>query len=143
MKAILNIETLNKYERELHWVARILIMIYIGIIFLFAFYMPADSAGFWAHIIASIVVFITLIISWNHELEGIAIFTGFALLSIAVFDTYRSLFSLFTITVPLFVIAILFVVDFHAKKKHIKEMKEFRKAEKKNAKIEKRLNNIK
>ena len=136
---IINVEKLNEYERELHWVARALILLYTITVFALAFYMPQNKLGYWTHIIASIVVFIALIVSWNHELEGIAIFTGFALLSIAAFDTYKSLFSLFTITVPLFVIAILFAIDFHAKKKHLKAMEEFRKAEKRNLQIKKKL----
>ena len=119
--------------RFVHWSPRILCILAILFVSLFA----ADSfspgltiwqqlGAFFIHLIPSIVLLFLLIIAWKWELIGGIIFTAIGLgLSPFVFiHNYRmnhsvgmSLFIILMITFPFVVVGILFITSHYMKKR--------------------------
>ena len=123
--------------KVIHWVPRILCIIAILIISLFAAdaFAPGLSIGeqirdFIIHLVPSFILLALLIVAWKWELVGGIIFMLIGLgLSPVIFkhnynmnhSIWMSLGIILTITIPFFIVGLLFVVSHFRKKKHLKE----------------------
>lgn len=120
----------------LYWTPRILSMIFILFISLFAFDVFEGNSGFWnialalfMHLIPSFVLVVILIISWKHELVGgIAFILGGLLYIWRViltaiqnpFEWYLVSWSII-IAGPAFFIGILWILNWKRRKKEKKK----------------------
>ena len=117
----------------LHWLPRILCILSIGFISLFALDAFAPGLTFWQqigdfliHLIPSIILSVILIIAWNRELIGgiIFIIIGVALSPSIFLNNYRINKSVWTslgiiviICIPFVIVGILFLVSYFKNKK--------------------------
>ncbi|MEI6696926.1 MAG: hypothetical protein WCO13_12765 [Bacteroidota bacterium] len=126
---------MNKTLSILHWTPRIICM--LAILFVSMFALDAFESGlsiwqqiggFLIHLIPSFVLLTFLIISWKWEYVGGIIFAiiGLGLSPFVFMLNYRmnhsilqSLFIILVITIPFFVVGILFILSHFIKKKNI------------------------
>ena len=121
----------NKSSRlasTIRWVARILCILAIAFISLFAVDVFTEGASlslgqkivaFLMHMIPSFVLIIALIIAWKHELVG-GILIALIGLATAVFISTRrgmpfnrrSLQTVATINVPFIIVGVLFIISY-------------------------------
>ncbi len=121
--------------RLFHWLPRIICILAILFVSLFA----ADSfapgltiwqqlGGFLMHLIPSFILLASLIVAWKWERIGGIIFMAIGLgLSPFIFmlnynrnhSIGMSLFIILTITIPFFVVGILFIISHNIKKKNL------------------------
>jgi len=122
----------------LHWLPRILCILSIGFISLFALDAFAPGLTFWQqigdfliHLIPSIILSVILIIAWNRELIGgiIFIIIGVALSPSIFLNNYRinksvwtSLSIIVIICIPFVIVGILFLVSHFKNKKKQSEI---------------------
>jgi hypothetical protein len=88
----------------LHWLPRILAVIFIAFISIFALDVVGDTKWYIAlpmHLIPSFILTLLIIIAWKHERVGGILFLAAGLLAAIFFHTFL-LFS------PVFLIGILF-----------------------------------
>ena len=124
---------MKKGIRVLHWTPRILCILAI----LFISLLAMDSFGsdltfrqqlgeFLLHLVPSYILVILLIIAWKWELIGGIIFalTGLVFSPVIFQHNYKmngsvwaSLETVFFITIPFFIVGILFIVSHYRKKK--------------------------
>jgi len=114
----------------LYWTPRILSIVFILFISLFAFDVSDGNTGFWnialallLHLIPSFVLLILLVISWKHELVGGVTFilAGiahmiFSVVRVGVEPWYVSFAVSLIIDVPAFFIGILWILNWKNKK---------------------------
>lgn len=118
-----------KTNKFIYWIPRILSIIFICFITLFSFDVFGNNYGFWGtmvaflmHNIPTFVLIAILIISWKYEIVGGIAFILAGLLyilSLAMnpqFEWYMISWSLI-IAGPAFLIGILFLINWHKKKK--------------------------
>ncbi|MFZ4413176.1 MAG: DUF7670 domain-containing protein [Bacteroidales bacterium] len=126
---------MNKTLSILHWTPRIISILAILFVSMFALdaFAPGLSiwqqiGGFLIHLIPSFVLLTFLIISWKWEYVGGILFAIIGLgLSPFVFmlnyrmnhSIFQSLFVILVITIPFFVVGILFILSHFIKKKNI------------------------
>jgi hypothetical protein len=123
--------------RNFHWIPRILCILAILFVSLFA----ADSfapeltlwqqiSGFFIHLIPSFVLLLILIVSWKRELLGGIIFIvlGIIFTPIVFSMNYQmnhsvgtSLSVIAAITIPFILIGVLFLISYFRKKKELKK----------------------
>lgn len=104
------------------WIPRILGILYICFISLFA--LDAFSGevrflekivGFIIHLIPSLVLILVLLIAWKNERMGGFLFVVLSLAFTLFFNTYRNWIAFLFISSPVLVIGILFVISAIAK----------------------------
>jgi hypothetical protein len=90
----------------LYWLPRILIVIYLIFISLFALDELGNTLGFVIHLIPSFIVLTVAIYIWKNELFG-----GLLLIILGIiFSIYfRNIYAFIAVAVPLIVIGLLFV----------------------------------
>lgn len=119
--------------KVIHWVPRILCIIAILFVSLFATDAFAPGLSIWEqfrdfiiHLIPSFILLALLIIAWKWELVGGIVFMLIGLgLSPVIFkhnynmnhSIWMSLGIILTITIPFFIVGLLFVVSHFRKKK--------------------------
>lgn len=125
---------MNTNKGFLHWTPRILCILLILFISMFAMDSFAPGFTFWQqiaafaiHLIPTFVLIGLLILSWKKEFIGGLIFTliGIGLSPILFIFNYKmnhslgmSLLVISTLTVPILIIGILFILsDYHKKRK--------------------------
>lgn len=124
---------MDQLGKILYWLPRILCIIAILFISLFALDAFAPGLTIWQqigdfliHLIPSFILLILLIIAWKWELIGGIIFTviGLGLSPIVFIHNYNmnhsvwmSLGIISTITIPFAVVGILFIIDHYRKRK--------------------------
>src|SRR3989339_1244141 len=102
----------------LKWLPRILAMIYIVFISLFAldvFGQNFSFMGLFMHLLPSIFLTICLLVAWRHELVGAVLFGSFAIAYFIVISFHFSWMNFSIIGLPLFVIGALFFLSRLAK----------------------------
>lgn len=104
-------------ERIFYWLPRILSILFIGFISLFALdvFMMGGSwwmllEGFLIHLIPSFVLLLLLLIAWRNERFGGATFIFLAVVFTLFFKTYSEILLFFLISFPVFVIGVLFLL---------------------------------
>ena len=118
----------NKY---IFWMPRILSIAFILFLALFSLDIFGNGLNFWQTVIAlfmhnipSLILLITLLISWKYELFGGIIFSlaGIFYICLTIFNNslnwYIALSWALTIALPALLIGILFVVGWFKKKKN-------------------------
>ena len=126
---------MNKTLSILHWTPRIICILAILFVSMFALdaFEPGLSiwrqiGGFLIHLIPSFVLLTFLIISWKWEYVGGILFAiiGLGLSPFVFMLNYRmnhsilqSLFIILVITIPFFIVGILFILSHFIKKKNI------------------------
>src|SRR3972149_1113428 len=106
---------MNTLPKVLYWTPRVVCLLYIGFISLFAldvfsgeYNLAQTLVALTMHLIPSMLIFLALVIAWRWELAGSIVFDVLAVgWLIYVGDFGKSLI----ITLPLFVISSLFVGD--------------------------------
>ena len=103
--------------KTLTWLPRILVMVYILFISMFALDSFADGLswlsllGFLIHLIPSFVLVGILILSWKYKLAGGITFIVLSIIFTIFFNTYKDIIVFLLISLPLLVIGTLFIVD--------------------------------
>jgi len=98
----------KKFHRILLFLPRILSVLYLCFLSLFAFDTPIFSLGFLIHLIPSFVIAVAIYIGWRSSSAGGVLFLILAGLSVWLFHTYKDSATFFLISAPLFVISMLF-----------------------------------
>ena len=111
-------------KKTLTWLPRILTIIFICFISMFALDEFSDPNGFWLnlagfliHLVPSFALIICLILAWKKPLIGGIIFIFLSVVFTFAFDTYEDVVTLLIISFPLLLVGILYLVDFHLRKK--------------------------
>lgn len=89
-------------------IPKLVSILYIVFISLFALDTPILSLGFLIHIIPSLILVIILIFSWKNGKIGATAFLICGIMFTFFFNTYRELISFPVVTLPLLVISGLF-----------------------------------
>jgi len=97
---------------------RILAILYIAFISLFALDVFGEGYGFWGttlalfmHLIPSFILILCLVLAWKKPIIGGAIFVVLGIIFTLWFRTYQRIEVFLIISLPLFVIGIFFIVD--------------------------------
>jgi len=108
-------------QKIIHWLPRVLAILFIIFISLFSLDVFEMEAGFWQkiggfliHLIPSYILIIATIIAWKKEFIGVVLFIIFSV-ALAIL-TKAELASLLVILPP-FIIGILFLVSWRKRKK--------------------------
>jgi hypothetical protein len=111
-------------KKFLAWSPRILTITFIIFISLFAldaFTEPnnfwLNLAGFFIHLIPSLILIIILLISWRQKLFGGITFIILSIIFSIFFHTYEDLIVFAILTVPMLIIGILYLIDHYKNKK--------------------------
>ena len=126
---------MSKALKIIHWIPRILCIIAILFISLFASDAFGHGGGFWKelgdfiiHLIPSFILLIFLLIAWKWELIGGIVFTviGLVMTPIVYSHNYAmnqnvgmSLIIIASITLPFIVVGVLFIISYYMKKKQV------------------------
>lgn len=117
-------ETKQVFGKILHWTPRVLTIMFILFLGLFALdvfsgdYITLEMLlGLTVHLLPNLALALALIIAWKWQRVGgiIFLFLGFGFM--IFFNTYRQLMTFLIISGPLFLIGALFVFDWYFNKK--------------------------
>ena len=108
----------------MYWIPRILAIVYILFISMFALDI-FDSytrfvdviVGLFMHLIPSFLLIIALVIAWKKERTGGIVFISLGILMILWFRTYDQIINFLTISFPVLVIGTLFIISDYIKKR--------------------------
>jgi hypothetical protein len=110
-------------KRLLHWVPRILCILFAGFISLFALDVFGEGYGFWktilallVHLIPTWITLIVLAISWRREWVGGVGFSALGLTYLVMFWGRFQWSAYALISGPLFLIGILFLLNWHCRR---------------------------
>jgi len=110
-------------KKWIYWTPRILSIIFILFLSLFALDVFEEGLGFWMtvlalliHLIPSFILVIILIISWKHELVGGISFIVLAVIFTFFFKTYENIFSILFISFIPLIIGILWILNWKKKR---------------------------
>lgn len=110
---------MNLRIKILHWFPRVLIIIYILFISVFAldaFYGEASLVhkitDFLIHLIPSLFMILILLIAWQRELLGGLLFLIVGLIATFFYATFISASTFFCISCPLYLTGILFIISY-------------------------------
>ena len=110
-------------NKILYWTPRILSIIYIIFLSLFAMDVFGESYSFletivalFMHLIPSLILAGITFLAWKKEKAGGIIFILLGIIFTIFFNTYREIISFLLISLPIFIIGILFLMN-HFKKK--------------------------
>jgi hypothetical protein len=125
-----------KINRFVYWFPRVLSIVFILFLSMFALDIFDMNLGFWGtivglfmHLIPSFILIIVLLFAWRYELVGAIVFTLFALFYIAQLTAtilmnpsdslpwFVAITWSMTIAGPALLIGILYFVNWHLKKK--------------------------
>lgn len=107
-------------KKLLYWIPRILSIIAIIFISIFAFDEPLASLGFLIHLLPSFILIIILIIAWKWEFIGGIIYIAIGIVFTIFFKTYEDIIVFLLISLPWIIIGVLFILN---SKKKIKKRK--------------------
>jgi hypothetical protein len=117
-------------NKMLFWTPRILTIVFILFLGLFALdsfegeqSMIKKIGGFFIHLIPNFVLIVVLIVAWKHEWVGTIAFTLVGIAYIIMFWGRFPVATYFTISGPLFLIAVLFWLNWMNRKKLDNEKK--------------------
>ncbi len=118
----------RKENKWLFWTPRILAIVFTVFISLFALDVFAEGYTFWQaigafliHLVPTYILIIAIVIAWRFELAGGIIFITLGIWYIIM--TFRDIhyLTILIIPVPLFIIGILFLVNYFLIKKKIRK----------------------
>ena len=104
------------------WSARIIALLFIAFISLFAFdsfsgeeSFVAEIGHFLMHLVPTFVLVVCLVIAWKNPPLGGFLFIGVAILFTIYFGTFKQLETFFMISVPPIIAGILFLLSWNNK----------------------------
>ena len=126
---------MSKALKIIHWTPRILCIIAILFISLFASDAFGHGGGFWKelgdfiiHLIPCFILLVFLLIAWKWELIGGIVFSVIGLVMTPIVYSHNfamnqnvgmSLIIIASITFPFIVIGVLFIISHYMKKKQV------------------------
>lgn len=96
-------------DRIMYWLPRVLSIIFI--LFLSVFALDTPFPGFLMHLLPSLSVVAVLLIAWKRECFGSWLFVMLGGAFMMFFKTYESISMFLMLSMPLFMIGILFLYD--------------------------------
>ena len=116
---------MNKNLRKiLYWFPRILMILFICFISLFALDMFGEDLGFWEmlvgffmHMIPTFALVILLTIAWKWEKVGGILIILLGVIFTIFFNTYREIITFLLISMPVFIVGGLFIWNWLLKKR--------------------------
>ncbi|MBU4501272.1 MAG: hypothetical protein KKA79_01670 [Nanoarchaeota archaeon] len=110
----------KKRNRLLYWSPRVLCIIFILFISMFAldvfeYPFPEVLVALFMHLIPSFILTAVTILAWKKEKIGGIIFIGLAVFSVFFFNTLENPESLLFITGPVLLVGILFLLNHYKK----------------------------
>ena len=114
----------NFSKRMLFWIPRVLSIIFIAFLSLFALDVFSEDYSFWQtvlaliiHLIPSIVFIVALILAWRWEWIGSIAFTALGIVYIVMFRDREFSWSVYVMmSGPLFLLGILFLINWLCRK---------------------------
>ena len=110
-------------NKTLYWAPRVLAIIYIIFLSLFAFDVFGEGYSFletivalFMHLIPSLILVAITFLAWKKEKMGGIIFILLGIIFTIFFNTYREIISFLLISLPILIVGILFLIN-HFKKK--------------------------
>lgn len=109
----------------LYWFPRILMILFIGFISLFAFDVfgeynfPEILLALFMHLLPTFALIIILIIAWKKELIGGIITILFGIFTIFMFGTWKEPVSFLIISLPVLIIGSMFILHHYLIQKKI------------------------
>ncbi|MFC1960524.1 hypothetical protein ACFLYO_07430 [Chloroflexota bacterium] len=104
--------------RTVHWLPRILAIVFSGFLAIFALDVFSEGYSFgetlvalFMHLIPSLMVLVVLGIAWKWPLVGGVLFLALGIFSVFFFNTYQDLITFLLISLPVFVVGLLFLLD--------------------------------
>lgn len=124
---------MEKSVRVFHWIPRIICILAILFVSLFALdaFAPGQPflkqiGGFFIHLIPSFILLALLLVAWKWEIVGGTVFIllGLGLSPLVFYQNYKmnqsigmSLGIISAVTIPFALVGILFIVSYYKKKK--------------------------
>ena len=110
---------MNMQQRKFFiWFPRILTVAFIAFLALFALDVFGEYENWqetltalFMHLIPDFILLIALAIAWHWKVIGGFLFLVLAVISMIFFDTYEHIVSFLIISLPVFIIGILFILD--------------------------------
>lgn len=100
------------------WLPRIIALLFVGLLVLLSMDSFAGDRsvgekmlGFLIHLIPAFAVVICLLVAWKFRVLGGLLFIVMGLIFTIFFGTYRSIPSFFSISLPLLLAGILFMIS--------------------------------
>jgi len=110
----------KRHNNLLYWLPRVLMILFILFISLFAldvfgedYAAPEFAVALVMHLLPTIFLVVLAIVAWKWEKIGGILIILLGLLFTLFFDTYENLISFLIISVPMFLVGILFLMDYH------------------------------
>ncbi len=108
----------RRESNRMCWAARVVAIIYIAFISIFAFDVFGEGRGMLATMIGfiicltpSIVLAIILVFAWRYEKIGGALFIIAGIIFTIFFNTYKDIMTFLIISGPVFLVGILFLIN--------------------------------
>lgn len=114
-------------HKFLHWAPRILSLLFVAFLSLFALDVFDMYSGWSAilplliHLVPSIILLIVVLVAWKRDMVGAVFFLGFALFYIGKAGLYRNWSWYLLIPGPAVLVGALFLVNWFLKRKNRKE----------------------
>ena len=108
-----------KPKKVLFWAPRILGIIFVLFMSIFAFDVFGEGYGFWMaigalfiHLIPTFVLIALLYVAWRWEFWGGIAFIVLSIVFTFFFKTYEDIINFFLISFPVLVIGVLFLLEY-------------------------------
>ena len=120
------------WKKVLPWVPKIIAILYIIFITLFAFDESVISLPWFVHLMPTIILALIVIFTWKKPLTASIIFLVLGFGFTLIFRTYNNLLTFLLISLPLILISILFLLErlFTKKKDDLQKKKRRERKEK-------------
>lgn len=108
------------YRKFVYWTPRILSLVFVGFLSIFAFDVFGNYRGlslviaFFMHLLPSIVLLLFILAAWKYELVGAVSFVTFGLLYALQVPDHFSWITV--ISAPSVVVGILYFLDWHLRR---------------------------
>lgn len=105
-------------NKILCWIPRVLAILFIVFISLFALDAFSEEGSFWQillgfliHLIPTVILVVLLVVAWRCQTVGGWLYLALGLVFTFYFDTYEHMITFFVVSGPLFLIGILFLIS--------------------------------
>ncbi|MDD5182472.1 MAG: hypothetical protein PHC66_04905 [Candidatus Nanoarchaeia archaeon] len=107
-------------KKAIHWTPRVLSILFILFLSVFALDIFDMSLGIWGtivglfmHLIPNFLLIGILVVAWKWERIGGILFIVLGIVFTLFFQTYQNIMSFLLISGPVFLVGILFIVDWY------------------------------
>ena len=99
------------WKKTIPWIPRIIAILYIIFITIFAFDESVISLPWFVHLMPTIILALIVIFTWKRPLAASIIFLVLGFGFTLIFRTYSNLLTFLLISLPLILIGILFLLE--------------------------------